>query len=798
MVDSTNSVETNPIETASETIAKPENLAHTTAEDTATASASNASTLMKMDGRTFAPAQQVPIPEWPCTSVQRQQPTLTLKDDDLFLITDTLGNISGCQDDWSDHSLGLFCQDTRFLSRLELQFEGQPLILLSSTAQRGFALSALCANPYIADTIPAETIGIQRDLVLQGGLFEEITLTNYSTQPVEFELSLSFDSDFVDLFEIRGRVRQQTGTMMRRVHPPEARSQNTFQFHDRLLSDDDGLVLAYKGLDQMLIESRIRFYRRTPDVVKGYTAIWKLTLDAHETQVLGYRLQPFLNGQPASSVSIPATLGQAIAAETMEAQQWGDRVTRIRTDNRTLNQIIERAEQDIYLLMQTFPPDRTAGQDGKILSAGVPWFSTLFGRDSIIAAMQTLILKPDLARQTLAVLAEYQGTTTDDWREEEPGKILHELRLGEMARCGEIPHTPYYGTVDATPLWLMLYADYFAWTGDRSFLDRYWNHALAAMDWIDRSCAATGYLAYEQKSAGGLLNQGWKDSSDCIVNIDGKLASGAIALAEVQGYVYAAKMGMSQLARLRHEPDLSDRWKAEAQALKQRFERDFWLPEQGYFALALDGNGHPVDSITSNPGHCLGLGLFSDDKARSVAERLRAPDLFSGWGIRTLSSRSPAYNPMGYHVGSVWPHDTGIIAAGLRSLGYTEQALEIAQGIFDMMAQQPYHRPPELFCGFERTPDSSPVRYPVACSPQAWATGTVFQLLHTIVNLVPDAPNNCLRIVHPTLPESVQYVSLNNLKIGQTLLDLEFEQSSGATACRVVRKRGNLRVVIEA
>jgi len=344
----------------------------------------------------------------------------------------------------------------------------------------------------------------------------------------------------------------------------------------------------------------------------------------------------------------------------------------------------------------------------------------------------------------------------------------------------------------------MLYADYYAWTGDRTFLDQYWDHALAAMDWIDRSCAATGYLTYQRKSDKGLQNQGWKDSGDCIVNAKGQLAEGAITLSEVQGYVYAAKTRLSYLAGIRQDHMLADCWNQEAQDLKQRFERDFWLPEQGYFALALDGEGNAVDSITSNPGHCLGLGLFSEEKARSAAERLRAPDLFNGWGIRTLSSTSPAYNPMGYHIGSVWPHDTGMIAAGLRTLGFTEQALEIAQGILDMAAQQPYQRPPELFCGFERSPDSSPVRYPVACSPQAWATGTIFQLLQIMVNLVPDAPNNCLRIIDPTLPESVQHLYLSNLKIGQTLLDLEFERANGATACRVVRKRGNLRVVIEA
>ena len=753
----------------------------------------NRVSIVELGGRTFAPAQQVPVPEWPYTTIQRQQPTLTLKGNDLFLITDTLGNIVNAEEMQVTSSLGLFCRDTRFLSRLELQFEGQPPLLLSSTAQQGFALSALCANPYIADDdqhseIRAETIGIQRNLVLQGGLFEELTLTNYSTESVEFEISISFDADFADLFEIRGQVREQTGTLLR---PVRLAAESEPVFHNgQVGGDGKELTLAYQGVDRLLMESRIQFYQRSPDRFEGYTAIWRMALPPHVSEVLGYRLQPFLDNQPWSSVNIPATLSQAVAAETMAEQRWREEVTHIRTDNRALNQIIERAEQDTYLLGQTFG-------ESKVLSAGVPWFSTLFGRDSIIAALQTLIFNPALAHQTLTVLAQYQGQQHNDWREEEPGKILHELRFGEMSRSGEVPHTPYYGTVDATPLWLVLYAEYYAWKGDRALLEQLWPHALAAMDWIDRSCAKTGYVTYHCQSPGGLVNQGWKDSGDCIVDAAGRLAEGAIALSEVQGYVYAAKTRLAPLADLMQRPDLGDRWRAEAQDLKERFERDFWLPEQGYVALALDGQGRVVDSITSNPGHCLGMGILSPDKAHSVAERLQAPDMFCGWGIRTLSSSSPAYNPMGYHIGSVWPHDTGIIAAGLRSLGYIEQALEIVQGIFDMTVVQPYQRPPELFCGFERTPNSRPVRYPVACSPQAWATGTMFQMLQIMVNLVPDAANNVLRIVQPTLPASVSYMAINNFKVGQTLLDLEFERSQEATACRVVRKRGNLRVVIE-
>jgi glycogen debranching enzyme len=763
--------------------------------------------MIELDGKTFVPAEQLPIPEWPCVLTERPQPTLTLKDDDLFLITDTLGNISGCLEDDRAASMGLFCRDTRFLSRLELQIEGRSPILLSSTAEKGFVLSVLCANPRVEDHLQAETIGIQREIVLNGGLFEEVSLTNYSTAPAKFSLSISFDADFIDLFEIRGFKRDRQGRLLRRINetkqpaPSEEwastnESEPSSPYPDtpsavKSRPEIGELSLAYQGLDGWVMESHLQFAQRKPDELHGCTAVWHLELAPHQSEKLGYRLEMLTNNQPTSIVSTPMTLGQARAAELMEEQSWCQQVTQIRTDKNTFNQIIERAEQDVYLLRQTFG-------NGKALSAGVPWFSTLFGRDAIIAASQTLILDSAIARETLLILAHYQGKVDDDWREEEPGKILHELRMGEMARCQEVPHTPYYGTVDATPLWLMLYAEYYAWTHDQETLNQLWSNALAAMDWIDRNCKETGYLSYHRRSSRGLVNQGWKDSGDCIVNRKGQLAQGAIALCEVQAYIYAAKIRLSEIARMKKRLDLADRWQEEAQDLKTRFNRDFWIADQDYCALALDGDGNQVDSITSNPGHCLQLGILFPEKAYSVAERLQAPDMFNGWGIRTLSSLSPAYNPMGYHIGSVWPHDNALIGLGLRSLGLIDQTLELAQGLLDMTLHQPYQRPPELFCGYHRMDGNGPVQYPVACSPQAWATGSIFQLVQMMVNLVPDAPGNYLRIIDPALPESINRLSLHNLRVGTTLLDLEFERSGSTTACRVAKKRGNLRVVIEA
>ena len=797
---------------------------------------------LELNGKTYVPAETAPLPQWPCVKNESRLSTLTLKDDDIFLVTDTLGNIPGCLPGEASTSVGLFCQDTRFLSRLELQIDGQSPILLSSNARSGFALSVLCANSHLeARQIGAETIGIEREIVVNGGLFEELGITNYSTSSVSFELSLSFDADFVDLFEIRGWERKQRGKLLRLMDATEVESEaieieaaiensesdseeiaqasSPFIYESRSefsvgksdkpngmaslrtpTTATEDLVLAYQGLDGVVRSSRIQFSARQPDHFKGYTAIWQIELNPHQTTRLGYRVQLLANNHSISKVGTPMTLMQAKASESMELQEWQQQATKIRSDSSTFNRLIERAEQDIYLLRQSF-------EDKKFLSAGIPWFSTLFGRDSIIAAWQTLILDPQIAKDTLFILAEYQGKTEDQWREESSGKILHELRLGEMARCGEIPHTPYYGTVDATPLWLILYTEYYAWTGDRDTIEQLWEAALSAMSWIDRNLEQTGYLTYARNSPSGLLNQGWKDSGDCIVNRQGQLATGAITLCEVQGYVYGAKMRLCAIAELLKRTDLAGRWYREALELKKRFNKDFWLPDLDYCALALDGEGNPVDSITSNPGHCLAMGILQPEKAMNVAERLSAPDLFSGWGIRTLSSLSPAYNPMGYHIGSIWPHDNSIIALGLRTTAreipikspdLVDRTLELATGIIDMTLQQPYLRPPELFCGYERSAENTPVRYPVACSPQAWATGTLFQLLQVAINLVPDAANNRVRVIEPVLPDDLNCLSLHNLRVGSTILDLEFERSGNTTACRVAKKRGNLKVVFEA
>jgi len=744
---------------------------------------------IEVDGRIFTPIDKSLISPWVCVIGEHPIATLTLKDDDLFLITDTLGNIYNlnCRIGGIEDSMGLFCRDTRFLSRLELQINGRSPISFSSTTRKGFAMTVLSANPEIENgkggQIKTETIDIHREIVIKGGFFEQTLVSNYNTHPVSFTLSLSLDADFQDLFEVRGAKREKRGNFLRYL--PKKQELKAAEILPK------EIVLAYEGLDGSLMESRVQFDSFQPQEIQGYTAIWNLDLAAHESITIGYRIHLFTNNCPTSIVNVPETFAQAKTEELLEEKLWSEQITKIQTDNKSLNQVIDSAVQDVYLLRQK-------SEKYNFLSAGVPWFSTLFGRDSIIAASQTLVLNPTIARDTLSILAHFQGKVDNEWRDEQKGKILHEIRLGEMARCNEVPHTPYYGTVDATPLWLMLYAEYYAWTADQATLNQLWPNALSAMAWIDRNCQETGYLSYHRSSKKGLLNQGWKDSENCIVNSKGELAEGAIALCEVQGYVYAAKIRMSELAEKRQLFDLAELWRSQAQALKARFNQDFWMPDQDYCALALDGAGKPVDSIASNAGHCLNLGIFDHEKALSVAARLNAPDMFNGWGIRTLSSLSPAYNPMGYHIGSVWPHDNSLIAVGMRSHSLVKQSLRIAQGLIDMTIAQPYHRPPELLCGYEHDGFSLPVQYPVACSPQAWATGTIFQSISIMVNFVPDAPNNQLRIIDPCLLNSINRLSIQNLRIGQTLLDLEFERSGETTACRVNKKRGNVRVIIEA
>jgi glycogen debranching enzyme len=472
---------------------------------------------------------------------------------------------------------------------------------------------------------------------------------------------------------------------------------------------------------------------------------------------------------------------------------WHATSTLVSSSHVGAERAFRRGMSDLRLLVDPGPAD---GE--RYIAAGIPWYDTLFGRDSLITALQLLSIRPQVASDTLSVLARLQSTTSDDWRDAEPGKILHELRTGEMALAHEIPHTPYYGSVDSTPLFLVLLAEYERWTADLALVDRMWPAALAALDWIDRSGDqdGDGFVEYHRRSEQGLRNQGWKDSADAIRWADGRLADGPIALAEVQGYVYQARRGMARLARRRGETALAERLDGAAATLQARFDEAFWLPGPGTYAVALDGDKRAVDSVTSNAGHVLWSGLASVEHAPGVAASLTSPDMFSGWGIRTLSSSMAGYNPISYHIGSVWPHDNAICATGLWRYGFHEEASRVAGALLEATQYFRDARLPELFCGFDRASSPYPVPYPVACSPQAWASGATFQLVEAMLGLAPDAANHELQLRNPMLPSWLPDVRLENLVVGDAVVDLLVRRSDGSTGVEVLRRSGDLDVVV--
>ena len=434
------------------------------------------------------------------------------------------------------------------------------------------------------------------------------------------------------------------------------------------------------------------------------------------------------------------------------------------------------------------------------MAAGIPWFATLFGRDSLIAALETVAFIPTLAVATLEVLARLQATKDDPWHDAEPGKILHELRTGEMALAGETPHDAYYGSVDSTPLWLILLGEAHAWTGDDGLLDRLWPNALAALDWIERSgdLDGDGFVEYERRSRLGLLNQGWKDSGDSIRHTDGRPAEGPIALAEVQGYAYAARRAMARLARHRGETDLAARLEVDAETLMTRFDEAFWMPEARFYAIALDGEKRQVGCIASNAGQALWTGIVPAERAARVTERLLETDMFSGWGVRTFASGQPGYNPVGYHTGSIWPHDNALIAAGLKANGAADGANLLAGRLIEAAQWFPDLRLPELFCGFDRTEVGAPVAYPVACSPQAWSAAAPFYLLHTMLGLRANASARRLELIRPTLPDWLTKLTITGLPVGDDSVDLLVHRWRGRTSAELLGRRGSIDVIIHA
>ncbi len=698
-------------------------------------------------------------------------PRLILKRGSHFLVLDQTGIIPGC----NTLGYGYYRYDTRHISRWELTLDDVPPSLLAASVDDGYAGSFLYTNTETA-SLPQQTLMIQRDIVLSDLLWENFTIHNYHNQIAKFDLKFTFQSDFADMFEVRGLNRPERGKHMLPLKDKQGKS----------------LFLAYRGVDNILVETEIKFVGLVPNVLNASDgeAIFNIELAPHQVIDMQFCISSRWEGKVPDLVHNHNSYWAARNAADSEFKSWSDNGCQILTADKLLDLTISGAMRDLYILRQ--PTPRGIG-----MAAGVPWYSTLFGRDSAITAWQVLPFIPQIGKECVDVLAAYQGKKDNDFTEENPGRIIHELRLGELARSMQIPHSPYYGSIDSTQLWLYLLCQYVDWSGDIETVERLWPNVESALNWLEGNLDS-GYLAYQCRSPQGLPNQGWKDSNDCVMYDSGVLAKGPIALCEPQGYLYTCWLEIARLADSMGKFDLARHLSFLAGQLKQRFQNDFWMENDQFVALGLDGDGRQINVISSNPGHLLFTGILDKQKAELVASRLLSPELYSGWGVRTLSNQAKAYNPMSYHNGTVWPHDNAIIAQGMRKIGRVDGVHQILQSLLQVTKAEPEFRLPELICGFERHQADKPIDYPVACSPQAWASGTIFQLLTACLNLQADAANKTLRIVDPQLPSWLPEVSIKGLKVGAASLDLGFTHIGGMTACRVINKSGTVKVIMES
>ncbi|MBU6454830.1 MAG: amylo-alpha-1,6-glucosidase, partial [Cyanobacteria bacterium REEB67] len=688
-------------------------------------------------------------------------PRLVLKSGSNFVVLDG----EACVPDCSTLGYGYYRYDTRHLSQWEVTLDGVGLSLLSSDVEKGYAGSFLYTNPQTPN-IAQQKIMVQRQLVIDDVVAERMVIENFDSSEVTFDLCIKYQSDFADMFEVRGLNRTERGVRMRPTSDAEGRR----------------LFLAYKGTDGCLLETVIEFGGRIPDQIVDGVARFSLTLPVRKPVEIEIFLLTRVDGVLSVDEEEHLDFNTQLKAADKKYFSWRSLGASMTTEHEILNFSLKRGLRDLYILRQHTPL-------GTGLAAGVPWYSAVFGRDSAITGWQLLPFRPDLARECIDVLAAYQGTRVDNFRAERPGKIMHELRLGELARLNLIPHTPYYGTVDATSLWLMLIARYLEWNGDEDYVRSLWPKILLALEWLDFE-AASGYITYKRESPDGLENQGWKDSGDSVGHADGTLAEPPIALCEAQGYLYAARIAVACMAEQFGDKALGEKLRQQSAMLKTAFMRDFWMESKQFPALALDGKGDQVAVVSSNAGHCLWSGLVDGDQANLVADRLLEKEIDSGWGLRTLSTQAAKYNPISYHNGSVWPHDNAIIMEGLRRIGRIHDAHKILDGMIAVAQNEPDFRLPELVCGFERTDWSRPIDYPVSCSPQAWAAGSVFQMITACLNFQPDAKNKILRIVDPCLPNWLEKLTIRGLRIGQSELDICFETLNGNTFCQILKKTG--------
>ncbi len=696
----------------------------------------------------------------------RKLNNLTLIDGKTFLSTSVAGDIApfGAPD------IGFFHDDTRFLSGLELKLEGHRAVVLSSNTEKSFVsqIELTTGNITLRETfdLPENSIHLRREQLLAANVFfDYLTFENFNLVDVEFTAELRYAADFMDVFQVRGTKRGHTG-----------------QYY-RPYWNDGSLTFAYKGVDGVRRQTCVRM-SPTPDQVDETGAFWHIRLKPMQRVRIQTDISAVLDGDEhrrLKSYDFAANLKQR--RQTYDA--WRQQSTHFDSSHDEFDEALNTAEADFHALQI---PD---GNE-HIIAAGIPWFATIFGRDSIIAAYQSLLLNPRLAADTLRVLARYQGTKVDDWRDEEPGKILHEHRVGEMTRAGEMPFGPYYGSVDATPLFLVLASEYYNWTADEALIRDILPAIYKALNWIERygDPDKDGFIEYQRRSERGLANQGWKDSWDANLHRNGSVANTPIALIEVQGYVYDAKYRMARLLRALGDTETAHRLKREAGELAKRIDKEFWVSGNGFYAMALDAKKKKLEVISSNPGHLLFSRALRKDRARTVANRLMQPDMHSGWGWRTMANTEKVYNPLSYHRGSVWPHDNSLIAHGMALYDFPRPALHTLTTMFQTAVTFRNNRLPELFCGLQRQEADVPVHYPVSCSPQAWASGAFFLMLTSVLGIRPSAPDHELNIVNPALPEWLNSFEVRNLRIGKSRVGLDFIRRGERTYCNVVDVEG--------
>jgi glycogen debranching enzyme len=728
---------------------------------------------MSMASRAATPVESgiVDLPEAsfyiPATG-PASRPRRTLKHNDTFLVVDSHGDI-GASAGGPD---GLFHADTRHLSRFEFQLNGlDPLLLGSNLRDDNTSLTVDLTNPDLfldgRLLLSKDTVHILRTIfVWRDTLYQRFAFHNFGSDRVVLRISFAFDGDFADVFEVRGMLRERRGRISRENLTNEA-------------------ILTYQGLDEAARNTRLIF-SPTPTVIDKTSATYRIELQTQE------KLPIFITTQCNAP---PGVAAQPFLLGLRDARRERRAVTRdgasVETSNEILNEILCRAAADLRILT-------TDTVTGPYPYAGIPWYSTTFGRDGLIAALQMLWLDPSIAKGVLHRLATYQAKADDPAADAQAGKILHEMRCGEMAQLGEVPFGLYYGSVDATPLFVVLAGAYVERTNDEHTLRRLWPSIEAALQWIDRAgdSDGDGFVEYERRSDRGLINQGWKDSSDSVHHADGSLATGKIALAEVQGYVYAAKCAAARCCRRLNLLGRAEKLEAEAENLAARFDASFWCPQLDTYALALDGAKQQCRVRTSNAGQVLFTGIAPAHRAVKVAEDLLRPRFFSGWGIRTVATGEARYNPMSYHNGSVWPHDNALIALGLARYNLKPSIESVFHGLFDAASYLEFRRLPELFCGFQRARDRGPTLYPVACSPQAWASASVFTFIEALLGLEFD-PGECeIRLRNPHLPAFLDEVVLRNLHLGDARVDIRVHRDNTNVSVEVLGGRGEIQVAV--